>query len=52
MATLTMVYKLIKSAEKRWTKLRGSKKIKQVWNGIIFEDGIMVEAKEEEFVTA
>ena len=35
MATLTMVYKLIKSAEKRWTKLRGSKKIKQVWNGII-----------------
>jgi putative transposase len=52
MATLTMIYKLIKSAEKRWTKLRGSKKIKQVWNGIIFEDGIMVEARKEEFVAA
>lgn len=51
MATLTMVYKLIKAAEKRWTKLRGSKKIKQVWNGMIFEDGIMVEVKGEELVT-
>ncbi|MFH1846493.1 MAG: IS256 family transposase [Candidatus Omnitrophota bacterium] len=52
MATLTMVYKLIQSAQKRWTKLRGNKKIKQVWNGIKFEDGIMVGVKKEELVTA
>jgi len=52
MATLTMVYKLIQSAQKRWTKLRGSKKIQQVWNGIKFEDGIKVRSKKEEFATA
>ena len=40
MATLTMVFKLIQSAQKRWIKIRFAKKIKQVWEGIIFEDGI------------
>jgi len=39
-ATLTMVFKLIQSAQKRWNKIRFAKKIKQVWEGIIFEDGI------------
>jgi len=42
-ATLTMVFKLMQSAEKRWIKLRFAKKARQVWEGIIFEDG--VEAK-------
>lgn len=41
-ATLMMVFKLIQSAQKRWIKLRFAKKAKLVWNGIIFEDGMMV----------
>lgn len=41
-ATLMMVFKLMQSAQKRWIKLRFAKKAKLVWNGIIFEDGMMV----------
>ena len=41
-ATLTMVFKLILSAQKRWKKLKGHRKIKQVWEGVKFEDGLMV----------
>jgi transposase-like protein len=39
-ATLTMVFKLIKSAQKRWIKFRFAEKAQKVWNGIIFEDGL------------
>lgn len=39
-ATLTMVFKLIRSAQKRWNKLRFANKVQQVWKGIIFEDGL------------
>lgn len=39
-ATLTMVFKLIQSAQKRWIKIRFPQRIKQVWEGIIFEDGL------------
>ena len=42
-ATLTMVFKLIQSAQKQWIKIRFPKKIKQVWEGIVFEDGIAVQ---------
>ncbi|MCK5012765.1 MAG: IS256 family transposase [Candidatus Omnitrophica bacterium] len=42
-ATLTMVFKLIQSAQKRWNKIRFAQRIKQVWEGIIFEDGIEVQ---------
>ncbi|MCK5659087.1 MAG: IS256 family transposase [Alphaproteobacteria bacterium] len=38
-ATLTMVFKLIQSAQGRWNKIRFAQRIKQVWEGIIFEDG-------------
>lgn len=41
-ATLTMVFKLILSAQKRWSRLRGHIKIKQVWDGVKFKDGLMV----------
>jgi len=52
-ATLTMVFKLIQSAQKRWIKIRFPQKIKQVWEGIIFEDGIeMQESKTPELVSA
>ncbi len=39
-ATLTMVFKLMQSAQKRWNKIRFAQRIKQVWEGIIFEDGL------------
>jgi putative transposase len=46
-ATLTMVFKLILSAQKRWSRLRGHRKIKQVWDGVRFEDGVMVKEPEK-----
>ncbi len=39
-ATLTMVFKLMQSAQRRWNKIRFAQRIKQVWEGIIFEDGL------------
>jgi len=52
-ATLTMVFKLIQSAQKRWYKLRFAEKAKQVWEGIIFEDGLETKISESlELVTA
>jgi len=39
-ATLTMVFKLIQSAQKRWIKFHFARKAKQVWERIIFEDGL------------
>ncbi|MCK4798669.1 MAG: hypothetical protein KAT05_14925, partial [Spirochaetes bacterium] len=44
-ATLTMVFKLIQSAQKRWHKIRFAQRIKQVWEGAIFEDGIELTEK-------
>jgi putative transposase len=43
MATLTMVYKLAESAQRRWRKLRGYKKLMAVWKGIRFKDGVELE---------
>ena len=52
-ATLTMVFKLIQSAQKRWNKIRFAQRIKQVWEGVIFEDGIeLQESKTLELVSA
>jgi len=44
MATLTMVFKLVESAAKRWHRLRGYQQIPDVLNGIVFADGVRVEA--------
>jgi transposase-like protein len=44
-ATLTMVFKLLLSAQNSWKKLRGYKKIIDVMNGVKFKDG--VEVREE-----
>lgn len=41
-ATITMVFKLIQSAQKRWQRLRGYEKVDAVWAGIKFEDGLVV----------
>ena len=38
-ATLMMVYKLAREAEKRWRRLDGSKLIVKVLHGVCFEDG-------------
>jgi len=42
-----MVFKLILSAQKRWSKLRGHRKIRQVWEGVKFEDSLMVKESEK-----
>jgi transposase-like protein len=44
MATLPMVFKLVESAAKRWHRLRGYQQIPDVLNGIVFADGVRVEA--------
>jgi len=41
-ATLTMVFKLAESAQKRWRKLRGYKRLQEIWNGVQFENGVEV----------
>jgi transposase-like protein len=51
-ATLTMVFKLMLSAQKRWKKLRGYTKIKDVMDGVRFQDGIEVTEKIFEAVAA
>ena len=42
-ATLTMVFKLAESAQKRWRKLRGYKKISLLLDGVQFQDGIALQ---------
>ncbi len=42
-ATLTMVFKLAESAEKRWKKLRGYRKISQLLEGVQFQDGVALQ---------
>lgn len=41
-ATLTMVYKLAESAQKRWRRMWGYKKLEAVWEGVQFADGVEV----------
>lgn len=43
-ATLTMVYKLAREAEKHWIKIRAHELVAKVLNGICFKDGIEVAA--------
>ena len=49
-ATLTMVFKLLQSAEKRWISLRSKEMTQEVFNGVKFEDGIKVKEKSEMLV--
>ncbi len=51
-ATLTMVFKLILSAQRRWKRLRGYRKIKDVINGVCFKDGVEVAEKPVEMITS
>ena len=42
-ACLTMVFKLVQAAERRWRRLNAPKMIGKVLEGYVFEDGIMQE---------
>src|SRR3989338_3890324 len=44
MATLTMVFKLVQSAAKRWHRLRWDQQIPDVLNGAVFQDGVGIAA--------
>ena len=50
MATLTMVFKLVESAAKRWHRLRGSQRIPDVLNGVVFQDGVQVNVAQAQAV--
>ncbi len=45
-ATLTMVFKLALSAQKKWKKLYGFRKLKDVASGVVFKDGKKVQIRE------
>lgn len=42
---LAMVFKLTKSAEQRWRKLKGAARLAQVTDGVRFKDGLQEEAQ-------
>jgi transposase-like protein len=44
LATLTMVFKLVESAAKRWHRLRGYQQLPDVLKGLVFHDGVRVDA--------
>jgi len=44
LATLMMVFKLAKQAERHWRKLNGSELLMKVVEGVIFTDGVMEKA--------
>jgi transposase-like protein len=44
LATLTMVFKLVESAAKRWHRLRGYRELAEVLNGSSYQDGVKVAA--------
>lgn len=46
-ATLSMVYKLMSSAETRWKKLNGSELIEKIISGVKFKDGEEVKVQEK-----
>lgn len=42
-ATLTMVFKLVESAQARWRRIRGCRKMKEVLEGVLYQDGKRME---------
>lgn len=44
---LSLVFKLVKSAQKRWLRIRGFRHLADVIDGVIFKDGIRFDADEE-----
>ncbi len=50
-ATLTMVFKLAHTAQRRWRKLNGSHQIEKVIRGVKFIDGIEESHHQKETIT-
>lgn len=51
-SVLSMVFKLSKSAEQRWLKLRGAQMIAKIITGVRFKDGIEVKGSDRQRVAA
>ena len=49
---LSMVFKLVKSAESRWRHMKGSERIAQVITGVVFQDGVAVPKKGRQEIAA
>jgi len=49
---LAMVFKLAKSAEQRWLKLRGAERIAEIIRGVQFKNGVSMEAKTDQMIAA
>ena len=45
--TLTMVFKLMECAEKRWRKFKGFGKLELVINNVKFKDGEMLKTEDD-----
>ena len=49
---LSMVFKLVKSAENRWRHMKGAERIAQVITGVVFQDGVAVPKKGRQEIAA
>ncbi|MDA8364292.1 MAG: IS256 family transposase [Gammaproteobacteria bacterium] len=49
---LSMVFKLVKSAESRWRHLKGSERLHEVITGVVFKDGVAVPKKGRQEIAA
>ena len=49
---LSMVFKLAKSAEQRWLKLKGSERLAEVITGVVFRDGVATQKKDCQEIAA
>ena len=49
---LSMVFKLVKSAESRWHHLKGSERLHEVITGVVFQDGVAVPKKGRQKIAA
>jgi len=47
-----MVLKLLIEAQKRWHKIRGANEIKNILNGDIYKDGILMQSSKDQQVVA
>ena len=47
LSILSLVFKLVQSAQKRWLKIRGFKHLAQVIEGVKFQDGIAIDHNDQ-----
>jgi transposase-like protein len=51
-AAETMTFKLLEDAQRNWRKIRGHEEIKNLLNGIVYKDGIMIAAPQHHEASA